>query len=253
MALDVSRVIPNAGGDQPITCLAWNRSKNELYVGSQDTRVRVWDLDTGELRRTMALHKGWVTDLCYAPSVRLLFSSSLDSTVVVWKDPGRALQAIEHSSGPIHSLAYQADKRVLLAGGTGYVFMYRVVNNAEYRDFQPQGSATTTTHAVVENVEVIKLIMPIMECHTDIVRGIETNGLGRVFSASFDSRIVLFDLDRPRDSKRPFQNGHRCHGVRHTFSSIFSNFSSSVTALPDAGPMPVNPNTHTLYIHNPVH
>lgn len=181
-------------------------------------------------------------------------------------------QAIEHSSGPIHSLSFQPDKRVLLAGGTGYVFMYRVISNAEYRrapdsfiqdltrgrlhtdfliskssygqalfkssheprpstlllktskpplrrrDFQPTSGAVGSTQShtgqtQVENVEVIKLIMPIMECHTDIVRGIENNGLGRVFSSSFDSRIVLFDLDRPRDSKRPFQGGHKCHSV----------------------------------------
>jgi WD40 repeat protein len=83
----------------------------------------------------MALHRGWITDLCPAPAARLLFSASLDSTIVVWREQGRALQVLEHSSGPVHSLVYNAGKRTLLAGGTGFVFMYKLSGNtSDYRE-----------------------------------------------------------------------------------------------------------------------
>jgi hypothetical protein len=56
----------------------------------------------------------------------------------------------------------------------------------------PAGGPTSSgAPAPVENIEVIKLVMPIMECHTDIVRGVKTNELGTWPRFCLSSRTPL--------------------------------------------------------------
>lgn len=74
MAMEVYKILSDAGGGEVVTCLAFNKGKNELYTGSQDNKIRAWDLDSGDLKRVMTLHKGWVTDLVYAAPLKLIFS-----------------------------------------------------------------------------------------------------------------------------------------------------------------------------------
>jgi WD40 repeat protein len=52
----------------------------------------VWDLKTGQRLRSQAVHKGMVTCLAYASSVKLLFSGSIDGSIGVWTDKGNLLQ-----------------------------------------------------------------------------------------------------------------------------------------------------------------
>lgn len=53
---------------------------------------QVWDLKTGQRLRSQAVHKGMVTCLAYASSVKLLFSGSIDGSIGVWTDKGSLLQ-----------------------------------------------------------------------------------------------------------------------------------------------------------------
>jgi WD40 repeat protein len=54
--------------------------------------LQVWDLKTGQRLRSQAVHKGMVTCLAYASSVKLLFSGSIDGSIGVWTDKGSLLQ-----------------------------------------------------------------------------------------------------------------------------------------------------------------
>lgn len=39
-------------------------------------------------------------------------------------------------------------------------------------------SGSSNAGGMVDNVEVVKLVLPVMDCHSDIVKGIRTNDLG---------------------------------------------------------------------------
>ena len=72
--MEVYKILPEAGGNETVTCLAYNKTRNEVLTGSQDCKIRAWDLESGELKRVMTLHKGWVTDIVHSPQLRLVFS-----------------------------------------------------------------------------------------------------------------------------------------------------------------------------------
>ena len=92
-----------------VLCLAYNAAKDELYSGSEDTAIKVWDTQHGRLIRRQEGHRSWVTDLLVAPDIRMLFSCSLDHTIAAWTDRGQRIQVIAppgHSH--LHSVLHTA-------------------------------------------------------------------------------------------------------------------------------------------------
>lgn len=75
-----------------ILAVAYDCFHKELLSGSQDTTIKAWDVNTGQLLRKQTGHEGWVTDLLFVPELRLLFSCSVDHTVRVWNDKGKQAQ-----------------------------------------------------------------------------------------------------------------------------------------------------------------
>ena len=73
-------------------CLAFNAARDELYSGSEDIAIKVWDVQHGRLIRRQEGHRSWVTDMLFAADIRMLFSCSLDHTVIAWNDRGQRLQ-----------------------------------------------------------------------------------------------------------------------------------------------------------------
>ena len=57
-------MINDAHGMQ-ITCCAFNEARRELFSGGQDALIKVWDVESGKLLRTLTGHSGWVTDLLF--------------------------------------------------------------------------------------------------------------------------------------------------------------------------------------------
>lgn len=125
MAMEILRVLENAH-DNNIACIAYNRVKHEiLSVADGDKQIKVWDLKTGTLIRTQTVHKGAVTSIVYASSVKLLFSASIDGTIGVWTDKGSLLQVVP-LGGPVFSLAWGSKQRMLVAGGNSILHVFNV-------------------------------------------------------------------------------------------------------------------------------
>ena len=53
--------------------------------GSTNTTVRLWDVDTGEMLRSMPGHAGGVSGVAFSPGGTSLASASWDGTVLVWE------------------------------------------------------------------------------------------------------------------------------------------------------------------------
>ena len=57
---------------------------NQLASGSNDSTVRLWDVETGACVRTLEGHRVPVLSVCFSPDGRRLASGSSDNTVRPW-------------------------------------------------------------------------------------------------------------------------------------------------------------------------
>ncbi|EJF61051.1 Zn-dependent exopeptidase [Dichomitus squalens LYAD-421 SS1] len=92
-----------------------------IYTGSQDGQICVWDKHTFKLRAVLSGHTGSILALEYAPEKRWLFSASGDSTIRVWNtrslNPLHILHPhLETDSGDLFSLAWCPHSQTLYFG-----------------------------------------------------------------------------------------------------------------------------------------
>ncbi len=71
-----------------IQSLAWSPDLRWLAVGGYSGKIFLWDMQTQTLSAVLIGHVGYVLHLNWSPDGKLLASSG-DSTVLVWKAPGR--------------------------------------------------------------------------------------------------------------------------------------------------------------------
>jgi hypothetical protein len=67
-----------------IYSIAFSLDGQLLASGSDDTTVRLWQVESGAFLRTLEGHAGWVTSVSFSPSGGLLASGANDKTVRMW-------------------------------------------------------------------------------------------------------------------------------------------------------------------------
>lgn len=70
--------------DQSARCLAVNPVERELAVGYSDTTVRIFDLETYDLKRTIPAHTNSVFTVKYSPDFQFLLTAGRDAHLKVW-------------------------------------------------------------------------------------------------------------------------------------------------------------------------
>jgi WD40 repeat protein len=91
----VKAVLSDAGA-AAFTSVAVSPTASTVATGSQNGAIRLWDLDTGQLRARLGRHSQAVWGLSFSPDGKTLASGSADRTVKLWDlgqvpDPGREL------------------------------------------------------------------------------------------------------------------------------------------------------------------
>ena len=90
----------------PVTCVAFHPIFSSLASGSEDTTIKVWDWELGELERTVKGHTKAVLDVDYGGprGGTLLASCSSDLTIKLW-DPSDDYKNIRTLPGHDHSVS----------------------------------------------------------------------------------------------------------------------------------------------------
>jgi WD40 repeat protein len=107
-----------AGHSRPVTAVAM--LPNRLLISAAvDHSLRVWDLESGRLQRTMENHTAPVTDLAVCPLAgngpRLVASAGEDGSVRLWQpEIGRMVRFVRLASPP-HAVAWTPDGKRLVA------------------------------------------------------------------------------------------------------------------------------------------
>ncbi|WP_392476665.1 AAA-like domain-containing protein [Nostoc sp. C110] len=68
--------------------------QNKLVSGNADGTVRIWNVNTGEIKK-LSGHKDWVNCVCFSPDGRRIASSSRDNTVIIWGNNGKKIMTIQ--------------------------------------------------------------------------------------------------------------------------------------------------------------
>ncbi|KAL5499905.1 hypothetical protein EMCRGX_G011374 [Ephydatia muelleri] len=169
------RVYARSVSTSSVTSLSYQPLKREIISGHEDGSMKCWEGDSGELTSTLSHHKGWVTDLLFWQEGKVLFSSSLDGTIVQWSPAGVAFNTIDLGS-PVFSLAWSSRKGQLIAGQQSCI---RVLNQA--------GEVASNGFPLIDRKA---LQVP---GHKDIVKCLSCLD-NKIISAGYDHKLIIYEV-----------------------------------------------------------
>jgi WD40 repeat protein len=111
--------ITRVGHSVGVDAVAFGANGALLASGHVDNLVRVWQMQTGKIWRTLKGHSSGVTSVSFAPDGALLASGSWDGTIRLWQvAPGTELRTLTGHDNMVSSVAFSPDG-ALVASGSG--------------------------------------------------------------------------------------------------------------------------------------
>jgi WD40 repeat protein len=117
--LDTTQAAPDAVLRQGllVRALAWSPDGKTLAAAS-DYEVRLWDVETGQVRARLTGHFGLVWSLAFSPDGRTLLTGSWDMTVRLWDThTGRERMKLDWGIGKVSAVVFSPDGKRAAAGG----------------------------------------------------------------------------------------------------------------------------------------
>jgi WD40 repeat protein len=74
-----------------ISFLAWSPDDSLILTASNDHNLKLWDVNTGEMRHTYSRHTEPVTSCAWLPSGDKFVSGSLEKNIYLWSLTGDVL------------------------------------------------------------------------------------------------------------------------------------------------------------------
>lgn len=141
--------------------------QGEIASAGGDGTIKLWKRD-GTLLNTLSGHENTVWSVRFSPDGQTLASASADRTVKLWSKDGRALNTFGSHIFGVRSLSFSPDGKTLAsAGGDNSVKLWGLGGTGSLRVLQHQG----------------------------LVRRASYSRSGTLATASFDSKIRLWNRD----------------------------------------------------------
>lgn len=103
-----------------------------LASGSNDKTIKIWNLVSGKLLRTLEGHLGSVTSVAMSADGQTLASGSGDKTIKIWNlSNGELLHTLSGHIGWVHSLAISPNGYILASGSSDRTIKLWNVSNGE--------------------------------------------------------------------------------------------------------------------------
>jgi WD40 repeat protein len=67
-----------------IICVAFSPNCQKIASGSKDTKIKIWNSETGVLDQIIEGHEGAVLSVQYSPKERKIASGAADNMVKIW-------------------------------------------------------------------------------------------------------------------------------------------------------------------------
>ncbi|HUS00015.1 MAG TPA: WD40 repeat domain-containing protein [Pyrinomonadaceae bacterium] len=112
-----------------------SRDGKTLVAAGTDGIIRIWDVESGKVSKTITGHTNSVYVAVLSPDEKRIASSSRDTTVRIWDAAsGRELKRLEGFQCSVKSVAFSPDGKTLAASGNdGVVKVWEVASGRELR------------------------------------------------------------------------------------------------------------------------
>ncbi|MDC0747134.1 AAA family ATPase [Polyangium mundeleinium] len=198
-----------------IKCAVTPDSKG-VVSASFDRTLKVWDLGSGRLLRTLVGHTRWVTACAVMADGRRVVSGADDGILKVWDlESGRELATLRGHTGQVNACAAAADgPRVVSASNDGTLRVWDVERGCELATLEGHADWVRTCALTPDGQRVVSgsydgtlkvwdlesgRVLATFEGHTDWVRACAVTADGRrVVSGSRDGTLRVWDLESGR-------------------------------------------------------
>ncbi|XP_013881014.1 katanin p80 WD40 repeat-containing subunit B1 [Austrofundulus limnaeus] len=134
------------GHKNPVECVQFNTSEEQVVTGSQSGSIRVWDLEAAKMLHTLMGHKANITSLGFHPFGNFLASSSTDTNIKLWdiRRKGYVFRYKGHTQA-VRSLAFSPDGKWLAsASDDGTVKLWDLFQGKTITEFTSHSAAVNT-------------------------------------------------------------------------------------------------------------
>jgi WD40 repeat protein len=138
------------GHTSAVHCIAVSGDGQVLASGGSDGKIKLWNLETGTLVRSLTGHQGAVQALAISPDGRQLISATQDAKLGIWDlEQGQLMAMVSAHTEAITSLAMNWESNLLITGSLD--------RTAKIWDVQTRESvATLTGHQAAVNSVAIR-------------------------------------------------------------------------------------------------
>jgi WD40 repeat protein len=142
---------------------------NILASGSVDTTIRIWDLQTGRLLKTIAEHNDWIWSLQFSAVDNLLISGSADQSIRFWDmSTWQCAQVWKGYNNAIWAMTYSGDSTKLITGSQdGCVRVWDI--------------AAKQVVNVLQDREGSNGVWAV-DCYSDLIASSDGNGVVRIWN-----------------------------------------------------------------------
>jgi WD40 repeat protein/uncharacterized caspase-like protein len=101
------------------TIIAISFSPDGRYIaaGAEDKMVKVWEVATGSMVRTLAGHRELVWSVSFSPDGKYIASASQDETAKIWSaETGQCIHTLKGHTRAVYWVAFSPDGKYLVSG-----------------------------------------------------------------------------------------------------------------------------------------
>ncbi|MHC5775152.1 WD40 domain-containing protein [Nostoc sp.] len=199
------------GHSSAVNSVVYSPNGQQLASASWDKTIKIWDVSTGQLLKSLTGDCTAVSSVAYSPNGQQLASAGYDKTIKIWDvSSGKLLKSLTGHRGWVNSVAYSPNRQQLASAGydktikiwdvsTGQLLKtltgHRVwVNSVTYSPNGQQLASAGNKTIKIWDVSSGKLLKSLTG-HCDLVRSVAYSPNGQqLASASDDKTIKIWDV-----------------------------------------------------------
>ena len=110
-------VIFNKGHSGVMLAVAYSFDGKYIASASMDKTIKIWEVETGRLLRTLTGHTDHVYSVSYSPDGKYIASGSNDNTIKIWEvATGECIRTLTGHTSYVKSVMYSPDGKYLATG-----------------------------------------------------------------------------------------------------------------------------------------
>ncbi|MDJ0651071.1 MAG: WD40 repeat domain-containing protein, partial [Xenococcaceae cyanobacterium MO_188.B19] len=114
---ETGKLISNLEHSGKVLTVAWSSDIKILASGSNDSKIKLWDVNTGDCIRVLTGHSKGINKITFSCDGETLASSSDDSTIKLWDiATGKYFQTWRGHNDMVNSIAFSPDEPILVSG-----------------------------------------------------------------------------------------------------------------------------------------